>query len=247
MNFLTGVSRILRLEGIIRGDDDEPSDFNDTQHAARIQRAKLAIQSEITHLTAVEMIPYESTSGTITSVSGQRTYTLASDFIGYEDDPPRLVKEDGSGNATTTLLPPYGGGEAQLRLDFPQYREQTGEPTHFYQGTGTTRNIALYMIPATTGTVYRYYYQASVSVAIETDTLPFVNEEEAETFIEVAARRFKYMDTQAPLREQLFPAGLARDPVIQASRSILLELLNSIKKPRKYGRAYGTPVPQDGW
>ena len=250
MDFVTGVARILRLEGIIRGDDDAPSGatgFSDTQHSARIQVAKLAIQSELTHLTAIEMLPYEAASATITTTSGIRTYNLESDFINY-DDKPHFVQEDGSGNATTTILTPYSGGETQLRLDFPQYREQTGEPTHFYEGTGTARNVGLYHVPATTGDVYRYYYQASVRVTIETDTLPFVREEEAETFIEVAARRFKYMDSTAQVRDGLFPGGLVRDPVIQESRSILMNLIRNIKPPNKYGRAYlSQPVARDGW
>jgi len=246
MNFLQGVQRILRLEGIIRGDDDAPTSFDDTQHAATVQLAILAVQEELTHLTANEMIPYESDTNTIVSVAGTRTYALQTDFIGFDDAPPFLVREDGSSNATTTLLPPYQGGESQLRKDFPQYREQQGNPTHFYLGTGTTKNIGLYMVPSEAIT-YRYYYQKSVRVTIVSDTLPFVAEEEAETFIKIAARRFKYMHATTDVQQALFPNGLERDQIIMSTRAVLMNLLGGIKKPRKYGRKFGVPVAQDGW
>ena len=44
--FLDGVNRILRMNTLIRGDDDDVSSFDDTQHSASINLARFSIQEE---------------------------------------------------------------------------------------------------------------------------------------------------------------------------------------------------------
>lgn len=238
MNFLAGVVRLMRTEGFITGDDDAPTTFSNTQHANTLQHAKLAIQSELTHYTAEELIPYEQESATITTVADQRVYNLESDFIRFQDDYPTLVELDSNSNATDTLLLPFPGGEEHLRRVYPRYREEAQDKANFFYSVGgTSRAIGLWYIPNRALT-YRYYYQKSVRVSVEGDTLPFHREEEAEIFIEGAARRFKYYVATPEVREGLFPNGLDRDPVILQSRSTLATLLRPIKGAEAYGRRY---------
>ena len=44
MNFLGAVTRVMRINGILRGDTDAPTTFSDLQHGATIQLAQIAIQ-----------------------------------------------------------------------------------------------------------------------------------------------------------------------------------------------------------
>ena len=53
MTFLEAVTRIMRSEGIIRGDKDAPVSFSDLQHGATIQLAQMAIQDELNELLSV--------------------------------------------------------------------------------------------------------------------------------------------------------------------------------------------------
>ena len=66
--FVDAVNRVMRIEGILRGDDDAITDFTSSQHAASIEFAKIAIQAELAWLTSLETldIPYERTTGTVT-------------------------------------------------------------------------------------------------------------------------------------------------------------------------------------
>ncbi len=50
MTFLEAVNRVLRMEGIILGDDDDLTSFSDTQHAATQSMARIAIQSQLADL-----------------------------------------------------------------------------------------------------------------------------------------------------------------------------------------------------
>ena len=47
MDFVGAVNRLLRLNAIITGDDDNITTFSDTQHAAAISLAQIAIQDEL--------------------------------------------------------------------------------------------------------------------------------------------------------------------------------------------------------
>ena len=80
MVFLDAINRVMRLNGIIRGDTDLITTFSDTAHNASLNIAIVAIQDELGDLVADKLIPYEKGSSTITLVSGTRTYTLASDL-----------------------------------------------------------------------------------------------------------------------------------------------------------------------
>jgi hypothetical protein len=237
MTFLEAVNRVLRMEGIILGDDDDLTSFSDTQHAATQSMARIAIQSQLADLVSDGYIPYENSTGTFTTVSGTRTYALAADFQRFQEN---FIDKLDSSNTPELRVIAYPGGESQLRKDFDEYQENPGQPVWFYALPGTTKQIGLYPIPddASVGT-YRYYYEADVSVESEADVLPFVTRTEAETFCRMAARHFKYMKSSPEVREGLFPQGIESDPVITASRATLVGLLNPMPEKRSYGKRYG--------
>lgn len=239
MTFLQALNRLLRSESIIRGDDDDVVLFSDTNHAATINLAKIAIQNELTHLTAFDFVPYEESQSTITMAEGTRTYILNSKFVRFIGQPV-LLKEDGSGNSDNVYIYPYPGGEKDLRISIPDYQETKGGVSYFYTTGGTSKKIGVFNVPDATeaGTVYRYYYEKDVSVSTETDNIPLITESEANTFVEIAARRFKYLFSTPEVRDVLFPAGVDRDAQIESSRAVLHELLRGQEPSMRYGRSY---------
>ena len=47
MDFIAAVNRVMRINTIIKGDDDNITTFSDTQHAASISLAQISIQDEL--------------------------------------------------------------------------------------------------------------------------------------------------------------------------------------------------------
>ena len=236
MTFLEAVNRVLRIEGVIMGDDDDQTSFSQTQHAASMSLAQIAIQAELADLVASDVIPYERTSGTFTSTNGTRTYTLASNFQTMDEF--FFEELDSSSEASGSRIYHYMGGESQLRAAFPRYREDTGKPVWFYFIGGNAKTIGLHPVPNEAIT-YRYYYEADVSVSVSSDVLPFVNATEAQTFVRMCARHFKFLKASVAVREQLFPNGVERDPVILEARSTLQGLMYPLPPNTKYGKRYG--------
>lgn len=233
--FVSVVNSLLEVEGIIFGDDDQISSFSDTQHVASIRLAKQAVHQELAALVSDQLIPYERTSAVLTVSS--RLATLASDFVRFQDQNPWLIESDVSGTANGNWIVEYPGGEERLRKVDIRYRENTGKPTYWYWPGGTTKQLAFYNVPTDTH-YYRYDYEKDVSVSAESDVVPFITTTEANTFIEIAARRFKYLRSSPTAREGLFPNGLSRDAVIQDGRNTLSQLLR-FKPPRTtYGRRF---------
>ena len=214
--FVTAVNDVLVLDGIIAGDDDAITSFGSTQHVASIRFAKKAIQQELAALVADEKIPYEQTTGVLTVSS--RLVTLDSDFIRFQDQRPFLYETDSGGTEKGNWIVEYPGGEEKLRRVDIRYRINQGKPFYWYWPGGTTKQLAFYNVPNATY-YYRYFYEKDVSVTDESDTVPFTTATEVATFVEMAARRFKYLRSSPTVRESLFPGGLANDAVIQDSRT----------------------------
>lgn len=224
MIFLDAVTRIMRAETILRGDTDAPTTFSDLQHGATIALAQVAIQDELNDLTSDVTLPYEkTTTGSITTVNGTRSYSLASDFTRFFGVPMLLTG--------TTQLFEYRGGEEKLKVVFPGYKTDAGTPTWFYFDYTTTKKIAFYSVP-TGATTYTYDYEKDVSVTNATDTLPFHNEMEAQAFCRLAARRFKY------LYQGLEIAGLVQDPEHQKARAVLAAMIIGKSPAKSYTAAY---------
>lgn len=224
MNFLNAVTRVMRAETILRGDTDAPTTFSDLQHGATIQLAMLSIQDELNELTADTILPYEhSTTGSISSVNGTRSYSLASDFTRFFGVPMLLTG--------TTQIFEYRGGEERLKVAFPSYKTDPGTPSWFYFDLATTKKIALYPVP-TKADSYTYDYEKDVSVTNETDILPFHNEQEAQAFCRLAARRFKFLYQAKDV------AGLIADPEHQKARAALAAMIIGKAPAKSYGAVY---------
>jgi len=245
MNFLDAVNRVLRIESIISGDDDDLTSFSQTQHDAAINLAKISVQDELTALIAEEVIPFERIEGTITLATGTRTYNLAANFVRFDGQRPFFLKQDGSGDSENQTIELYNGGENQIRRDFLDYQSQNGTPTYYYMATPSSvsvKTVGLFQVPiaADNGDVYRYYYEKDVSVSAAGDNLPF-NDLEANIFTRMAARHFKYLFSTKDVRAALFPGGIDDDPVIRSARATLMNLLLPITPTYRYGRRYGQP------
>lgn len=236
MTFLEAVNRVLRLEGIVMGDDDDLTSFTDSQHAATSSMAQLSIQSQLADLVSDGFIPFEDASDTITTAAGTRTYSMATNFLRMQEN--YLEQLNASAEAEGTRVGLYPGQEKQLRKDDATYREHSGTPIYFYPVGGSTKKIGLYPVP-TEIKDYRYYYEADVSVSVASDTLPFVSAIECQAFVRMAARHFKYLKATPQVREGLFPRGIETDSVILQCRSTLMELMNPLPVKTKYGKRYG--------
>ncbi len=226
MNFLAAVNRVLRINTIIKGDDDDITTFSDVQHNATLNLAQIAIQSEISDLIADRFIPYEKDTGSLITANGTRTYALETDFIRFFGDPPLLY------NATDNRqMYEYPGGENRLRLNVFDYKTATGTPNWWYIEGTTTKRIALYPVPTEVKT-WSYDYEKDVSVSASSDSLPFHNETEAQSFCDMAATRFKY------LFERKQVGLIYQDPVYIAAKGRLINLIVGKNPKGRYGNRY---------
>jgi|GEM_PF-1983865 len=230
LNFLGSVNRILRINNIIKGDDDEIINFSENQHAAKIELAQIVIQDEINGLLADRIIPYEKTTGSLTTSDGVRTYTLASDFVRFFGKKPYFYYSEDNQQVFE-----YEGGEDALRLSIPNYKDQTGNPINWYPDLTTTKKIGLYQTPNTehANRVYTYDYEKNVSLLVEEDIMPFHSENEAQIFAAMAARRFRYMEENTDIVQ------LDNDPIWNGNRSTLFNLMRFSNKKTRWGVKHG--------
>lgn len=236
MQFIDCVNRILRLNGLIRGDTDILSAFTDTNHASTSAIAQIAVQTEITELSSKGELPYQhKTNGSITLATGTRTYALATDFVQMWGTDPFFY------DATSQYqIPPYPGGEETLRASIYTYRTDAGYPLYFYFELGTGQEVSFYPVPdaAVNGRALAYDYSGSVNVLNSTDTIPLATLDQGYAFTEMAARRFKF------LYEGKVDIPMDTDPVYREARARLFSLLKWKQPPRRYGRKYIGSIDQ---
>ena len=232
MDFLTGLNRLLRTVQVISGDDDDITTFDDTQHAADIELAQIAIQDELAALVADSFIDYEKATATISLVTSTRVYALDSGFIRFYGTNPSFY--DSTDN---NRIYEYIGGEDLLRDADYQYKTTEGAPWAFYWDSTTGKQVAFYSVPDSTynGRSLSYDYEKSVAVTASSDTLPFHNDEAAQAFVSCAARRFKVMDESLVL-----PPGSAIDdePIYKSAKTRLVAFLGNRNTSSHYGRSY---------
>lgn len=236
MQFIDCVNRILRLNGLIRGDTDILATFADTNHASTSAIAQIAVQTEITELSSKGELPYQhKTNGSITLATSTRTYALATDFVQLWGTEPFFY------DATSQYqMPPYQGGEEALRANIATYRTDPGYPMFFYFELGTTQQVSFYPVPNSSinGRALTYDYSASVNVINSTDTIPLATLDQGYAFTEMAARRFKF------LYEGKVDIPMDSDPVYREARARLFSLLKWKQPARRYGRRYLSGVDQ---
>lgn len=227
MNFLSGVNRVLRINNIIRGDDDDVATFSDVQHNATLNLAIIAIQDELVDLVSDRLISYEYATGTITTSASAANYSLASDFVQFFGLPKFTV------SSSSRYLFQYPGGLARLELDVINFESQTGSPNWWYFMPGNTKVVGLYPTPDASETL-NYRYEKDVSVTASTDALPFHNEIEAQAFCAAAARRFKFLFEDA----QNVEAVLQNDASYISAKGRLIRLMKGRNPSGRYGFVY---------
>lgn len=234
MTFLECINRILRINAIIRGDTDTVSTFSDVQHNASMNLAIIASQTELVDIIADRLIPSERiTSGSITLATNTRTYSLATDFIRFYGEPAFYRV------ATNDRLTEYPGGLETLQTQIYDYATQYGSPTWFYFEPTTTKKIGLFMVPDSSfdTLVYTYEYEGSVMISASTDDLPFHNDEENYAFVDMAARRFKYMYEDVK-NEADIQAVLEKDRTWLNAKRRLYHLVKGKNPSTYYGTVY---------
>lgn len=224
----------MRINTIIGADDDGLASFDDAQHVATLQIAKIAIQSTLTDLTTDRILPYEEEDGTITVATGKRAYALPSDFIRFKGEKPFLLKLDSNNDSENITVNQYPGDEEALRRQVLDYREQPGEPRWFYLIQSSTKKIGLYQVPdsSVNGVSYRFPYEKSVYVTLAADIMPFTTQQESDAFSDMAARRFQFMFTRQPIE------GLGTDSVYASGKTNLMNLLRRTNPTNQYGYRY---------
>lgn len=230
MQFLDAVNRLLRIEGIIRGDTDVLTAFTNTNHNSTSQVAQIAIQSEIAEASSRGLLPYQHTiNSTLTMVTNQRSYPLPANFIQLWGSPPFFLDL-----TRNYQIVEYSGGENHLRNDIINYRTQYGSPNYFYFELGTTQEVSFFQVPnvSINGTVYNYDYSASVNVLNPGDTIPFPTIDQQYSFCDMAARRFKF------LFEGKVDMPIDQDPVYREARARLYALIKGKQPSNRYGSVY---------
>lgn len=226
MTLIEAVGRVMRAGGIIRGDTDAPASLSDLQHGATINLAVIAIQDELNELTSDMLLAYEhDATGSISTVAGTRSYSLASDFIRFFGTPS--LYESTSNNRYYE----FPGGEQKLQLAYPDYKTAQATPQFWYFDLTTTKKIAFWPVPQDAKT-YTYDYEQDVSVTNAADTMPFHNEQEAQAFCRLAARRFKF------LYEDLDTAALIVDPEHVKAKATLVAMMVGKNPSKRYGPVY---------
>ncbi len=230
MTYLEAVNRIFRSTGILRGDDDEITLFTDTQHAAAIALAKIAVEDQLGSLIGDEILQIETTDATIDLVNGTRTYALASDF--HKMRQMRFLYVDSSSESENTWVEACNrnADEMELAFQIQDYREQTGDPTSWYWASAANALVGFYPVP-TSAQKLRYYYEKEQLVTDETDVLPFHTETQAQQFARLAQRQFELtFESKSDL------VSIEQDPGMLTQRGVLMQMLSRNARTASYGR-----------
>jgi len=236
MRVIDAVNIVLRNNVILRGDDDNLTNFSDQQHEATSILAQQAIRSELTYIASFRLLPSERKIGTITAIENKRTYELPEDFVEMYGEKPFLYEQENP----SRYLYEYPGGYEGLRLGDRLWHQTTGEPNYFYfedTDAAGRQMLGLWHIPNenAAGNVYVFDYEKSVSVSAFDDLIPFHTVEATTAFTDMASRRFLYL-----IRENLNLQELERDFAWREAKAALLRVLLRRKPKHKYGRRHHT-------
>ncbi|MGI9316750.1 MAG: hypothetical protein ACR2QW_05410 [bacterium] len=230
MDFLGAVNRVLVNAFILKGDDDLITNFNDNQHEATLRVAKNAMQTELNSLLSFFSIDSEraQTVGSITTVVGQRAYTLPADFVRFWGDNPYLVLDTDDSDR----MYEWHGGENRLRRIHFDYKTEQGNENWWYWSQNTSKEIGLFQVPDGIRT-YEFDYEKDGTVTNSSDELPFQSEAESQAFADMASRRFVYMvETGREL------ADLEQDGQYLVAQGTLMSFMRHRNPDKHYGKSY---------
>lgn len=233
MQFIDVVNRILRKDGVIRGDTDPLVNFNSLQHGATMNLAIIAVQDALNDFFADLSLPVEKRVGSITLSSGVRSYPLNPSFDKFWNDVANFY--DASQN---TMIFEYPGGERQLSIDFQDYKTELGYPNNWYWQDGTSvPTVSFFQVPGSTlvGRVLTYDYFLNTMVQSYNDIMPFQQDKQVYAFTEMALMRFQLM------RAGKETSDIKRVPAYVSAMTKTLNLINPKRNNRRYGSAYISP------
>lgn len=232
MTFLEAVNRIFQTNGIIRGDTDAVTSFSQIQHNASVNICKVAVQSELINLISDRLLPRErKNTGSITTVAGTYAYDLPTDFT-------RLYGYGVINRGDALLITQYEGGLPRLQIDDPDWKTTSGDPTafYFYPIDSATKQIGFYPVPDKVQTL-TFDYEASVLIYSESEDLPFQSDEESFSFVDMCARRFKFMYEDVENKKDI-QAILDGDRSYISARARVIKMLKGINPTQVYGNCY---------
>lgn len=230
MTFLELVNRMLRHNGMIRGDTDTLTSFSDTNFGSSSQIAQIAVQAEIAELSSRGLLPYQHTiQASLVMATATRSYAYPAAFIQLFGDPPFFLDD-----TQNFRIFEYPGGENQLRNDITTYRTQAGMPVYWYAERGTTQKVSFFPVPdlSVNGRTLSYDYEASVNVILSSDTVPLPTVDQQYAFATMATRRFKL------LFEGKIDTPIESDPIYRSARSTLYALIKGKQPSSRYGSVY---------
>ena len=164
---LNSVNEILKRTGTISGPSGELTAITDAGRQRHIDVAIQVINEGIDELYSASSMPLPDTQAesTITLVTSQQAYTLASDLVQL-----RWPLIDKTNNQYLTEFP---GGYNSLLLFDPE-QDDTGQP-HWAVIRPTDGKLYLDRAPTSdlAGRVYTYQYDKDPSLSVATDEVPF--------------------------------------------------------------------------
>ena len=164
---MQAVNAILKKVGQIHGDSSALVTLTSASRQRTIDLAIQAVNEGIDELYSIGGIPLpnEQAEGTITLVTGTRSYALASDLI--------LLRYPFIDQTNTQYINPFPGGYNSIIQADPE-RNDTGLP---HWGAISPVNGQFYLDRSPTsvenGNIYTYQYDKELEMTVTTDTVPF--------------------------------------------------------------------------
>jgi hypothetical protein len=227
--FLQAVNSTLRRVRVIQGDAGELATSTVTSTATgavatdaftdsgRQTQIDLVIQvwQEAQHvLYDLGLLGDEGASATIVLASGEREYTLPSDFerMAGKSRDERVWR----GATNGLLLTEYPGGYAKMLRDQPVASDYIGDPGHWALSPVDRTKVRLDREAATGATdTYNFLYEKrlSLTATMATETLPF-SDTVADALVPVVAEGWNR------IHKKEFDSGLFRTSVGRAARTM---------------------------
>lgn len=173
LTFLQAVNLVFKRAGIVAGDTSAITSFTDDSLQLAIDRCTQIWNEALQELFILKVFPIQVKQGSITLVTDQQSYSLASDFESmagntYEN---RIFKCA----AKNLVLYEYPGGYVQLYRDRPNFSNYNGQPQGW--AIDPTQSLTVYTdtLPKSgqNGDVYTYLYNKTILLSTTTDTFPF--------------------------------------------------------------------------
>lgn len=218
---LNGVNEVLKKLSLIQGDSGTLTTLSDSGRQTMIDKSVQAWNEvmEEAYSRARMPLPSTETTATITLVTDDRDYALASDLVEFLWSPPPLDQTNGR------FIYEFAGGYTRLIETQLIPSNYTGLPIW---GAIRPSDGQLYLdrIPTSNenGLIYTYHYVKDVSVSSASDTFPFTDAVFRAMVPAVAEVVSRY-------EKQKFDEGMFRISMGRAAR-----LLNKVEDRQSWSR-----------